>query len=316
MQRATLAESGLGISEEEILRLFEPFVDRAAGTEAWRAEIGRRKRKFLKRTARRLLMPWRGESRRGEATVRGEYDKAWRSIDYGVYALGAPQRDYTPWQWGERRMFASDVGATRFRQLLLIRMIERVRPRSVLEVGCGNGINLILLAGRFPETRFAGIELTETGHEAARGLQAGGALPPGLADFAPLPLADPSAYQRIEFRQGNAVRLPFEDGAFDLVYTVLALEQMERVRSQALSEIARVAARNALMIEPFRDVNQALWPRLNVLRRDYFRGRINDLGRYGLEPVLALDDFPQEAFLKVCAVLSEKHAARPLAVAA
>jgi SAM-dependent methyltransferase len=147
-------------------------------------------------------------------------------------------------------------------------------------------------------------------------LQTGGALPRGLADFAPLQFADPSAFKRIEFLQGNAVRLPFEDGAFDLVYTVLALEQMERVRSQALTEIARVAARNALMIEPFRDVNKALWPRLNVLRRDYFRGRINDLGRYGLEPVLALDDFPQEAFLKVCAVLSKKRAARPLAVAA
>ena len=147
-------------------------------------------------------------------------------------------------------------------------------------------------------------------------MQAGGALPPGLADFAPLPLTDPRAFQRIEFRQGDAVRLPFEDGAFDLVFTVLALEQMERVRAQALTEIARVAARHALMIEPFQNVNQALWPRLNVLRRDYFRGRIDDLGHYGLEPVLALDDFPQEAFLKVCAVLSEKGAARPLAVAA
>ena len=102
MQLVTLAESGLGIAEEEILRLFEPFVDRAAGADAWRAEVGRRKRKLLKRMARRLLMPWRSEGRRGEATVVGEYDKAWRAIDYGVYAVGAPQRDHTPWQWRER----------------------------------------------------------------------------------------------------------------------------------------------------------------------------------------------------------------------
>ena len=34
MQLVTLAESGLGIAEEEILRLFEPFVDRAAGADA------------------------------------------------------------------------------------------------------------------------------------------------------------------------------------------------------------------------------------------------------------------------------------------
>jgi ubiquinone/menaquinone biosynthesis C-methylase UbiE len=180
-----------------------------------------------------------------------------------------------------------------------------------LEVGCGNGINLILLAGRFPEIRFAGVELTEAGHRAARALQEQGELPAGMADYAPLPLADPTAFRTIDFRQGNATRLPFEDGAFDLVITVLALEQMERVREQALGEIARVAGRHSLMIEPFRDVNQAFWPRLNVLRRDYFRGEIEDLARYGLEPVLALGDFPQEAFLKTCAVLAEKRSRRP-----
>jgi hypothetical protein len=91
------------------------------------------------------------------------------------------------------------------------------------------------------------------------------------------------------------------------VITVLALEQMERVRAQALGEIARVAGRHTLMIEPFQDINTALWPRLNVLRRDYFRGRIADLGRCDLEPVLAFDDYPQETFLKTCAVLAEKR---------
>jgi SAM-dependent methyltransferase len=309
MRLVDLSESGLGIAEQDILALFEPFVDRAASDRegAWAGEVARRKQKLVKRTARRLLLPWRTEARRGEATVVGEYDKAWRAIDYGAYAQGAPQRDHTPWEWRGRRMFASDVGGTRFRQLLLIRIIERVRPRSVLEVGCGNGINLILLAGRFPAIRFAGVELTEAGHRAARALQERGELPAGLAGYAPLPLADPAAFRRIDFRQGNATRLPFEDGAFDLVITVLALEQMERVRAQALGEIARVTARHSLMIEPFRDVNQALWPRLNVLRRDYFRGRIGDLPRYGLAPVLAVGDFPQEAFLKTCAVLAEKR---------
>jgi SAM-dependent methyltransferase len=208
-------------------------------------------------------------------------------------------------------MFASDVGATRFRQLLLCRVIERVRPRHVLEVGCGNGINLVLLAGRFPAIRFAGIEMTEAGHRSARSLQQGGELPPCLAEYAPLPLADPAAFRQIDFRQGNATSLPFADGGFDLVITVLALEQMERVRQQALGEIARVARRHTLMIEPFRDVNGELWPRLNVLRRDYFRGRIAELRGYGLEPVLALNDFPQESFLKICTVLAEKRYDHP-----
>ena len=72
-----------------------------------------------------------------------------------------------------------------------------------------------------------------------------------------MPLADPTAFRRIRFCQGNAPSLPFADGEFDLVTTVLALEQMERVREQALAEVARVACRHTLMIEPFREVNRA-----------------------------------------------------------
>lgn len=313
MRLVSLSESGLGIAEEEIMGLFEPFVDRVTtGREgAWAKEVARRKQKLVKDMAKRFLLPWRTEPRRREAVVRDEYDRAWRSIDYSVYALGAARRDHTPWEWRDRRVFASDVGATRFRQLLLCRVIERLRPRQVLEVGCGNGINLILLAGRFPAIRFAGVELTDAGHQAARSLQETGELPAGLAEYAPLPLGDPAAFRGIDFRRGNATRLPFADGAFDLVITVLSLEQMERVRHQALSEIARVAGRHTLMIEPFRDVNGGLWSRLNVLRRDYFRGSIAELRSYGLEPVLALNDFPQESLLKTCAVLSEQRHDRP-----
>jgi SAM-dependent methyltransferase len=309
MRLVTLRESGLGITEEEIIGLFEPFVDRAA-TEchgAWANEVARRQQQLLKHMAMRFLLPWRRGPGRREALVQNEYEKAWRSIDYGAYALNAQRRDDTPWEWRDRRMFASDVGATRFRQLLLCRVIERVRPGQVLEVGCGNGINLILLAGRFPAIRFAGVELTEAGHRAACSLQQAGELPAGLSEYAPLPLVDAAAFRRINFRQGNATSLPFADGEFDLVITVLALEQMERVRQQALGEIARVARRHTLMIEPFQDVNSEFWPRLNVLRRDYFRGSIAELRSYGLEPVLALNDFPQESLLKICAVLSEKR---------
>jgi SAM-dependent methyltransferase len=305
----SLADSGLGITEGELARVFEPFiVQGAAGSpDAWAREVARRKRKLAKATARRLLFGWLPAMQRREPAILKEYDKAWGAIGYGTYSLEARQIEHTPWEWRGRRMFASDVGATRFRQLLLIRFIERLQPRQVLEVGCGNGINLILLAGRFPEIAFAGIELTEAGHRAARSLQERGDLPPVLRDYAPLPLVDPTAFRRIRFCQGNATSLPFADGEFDLVITVLALEQMERVRAQALGEVARVARRHTLMIEPFREVNDAFWPRLNVLRRNYFRGRIAELRGYRLEPVLALNDFPQESFLKVCAVISEKR---------
>ena len=189
--------------------------------------------------------------------------------------------------------------------LSLVRAIELLKPRSVLEVGCGNGINLLLLAGRFPKTRFAGLDLTPEGIAAAQRMQREPVLPDYLQAFAPLPIIDTTSFRRIDFRVGDACALPFEAGGFDLVYTALALEQMERVRDQALGEIARVAGGHAFLIEPFRDVNASGLPRRYVVARDYLQARIADLPRYGLAPLWATADFPQETFLRACAVLAE-----------
>ena len=151
------------------------------------------------------------------------------------------------------------------------------------------------------------MECTREGAPAARILQRLPLPPKAMQAYAPLPLADPAAFRRVRFVQGDASRLPFGGGRFDLVITILALEQMERVREAALGEIARVASRHTIMIEPFAELNDRGGRLHYVVARDYFRGRIADLPRYGLTPALALDDFPQEAFLGACLVLAEKR---------
>lgn len=309
MRISTLPDSGLDLSYEDLQMAFTPFVTRLVTPDDnhWREEIARRKRKILRHYLTRSLLSWLPSQRRREDTITKEYTKAWRDDEYANYSLAAAPARVTPWEWREQHMFASDVGATRVRQILLSRVLEQLKPRHVLEVGCGNGVNLMLLACRFPEIAFTGVELTAQGHHAATRFQQQSTLPQPMQEYAPLALADPSAFRRIEFVQANAVRLPFPAKRFDLVITVLALEQMEQIRDRVLREIARVTLGHTLMIEPFRDVNARGWPRFNVIRRDYFRGRIDDLPAYGLEPVLALNDFPQEMFLKVCAVLAEKR---------
>lgn len=313
MHFTPLKNTGLGISQEEITSLFGPFVERTLDENdpAWREELGRRKRGILRKYVKQVLMRWSRRQRRDKEAVIREYSRAWQPSVYDNYRLGGPLARISPWEYLGQKMFASDVGGTRFRQIFLIRMIELTQPRRVLEVGCGNGINLMLLAGRFPEIEFTGFELTQEGHQAALAFQQQDTLPNAMQQYAPLPLEDPAAFKRIRFIQGDAARLPFDDNAFDLIYTVLALEQMERIRDQALGEIARVADQNTLMVEPFQDVNSTGWSRANVIRRDYFRGRIGDLPRYGLHPIITTDDFPQEVFLKVCAVLSEKRQPHP-----
>jgi SAM-dependent methyltransferase len=302
------ALSDLGITREEIALLFNPFVleEAANGPGGWDHEVSRRKRKVLKRCFARLARGGSANDGRSESAVQAEYSAAWARMRYEAYTLAPAASGHTPWLWHGRRMLAVDTGATRVRQLLIARIVERARPRSVLEVGCGNGINLILLACRFPEIEFTGIELTEAGHRAALEFQKQAALPEAMREYAPLPLADPTAFRRITFLQGNAAQLPFADAQFDLVFSVLALEQMERIRRQVLAEFARVAGKHTLMIEPFRDVNAAFWQRSYVFGRGYFRGRMSELPEYGLSPVLAIDDFPQEFFMHARAVLAEK----------
>ncbi len=311
MRFTELRESGLGIEVDEIGRLFEPFVERhVEGEDAdWDREIARRERKIVKKGRKRRFLGFLPGALRTKETVVQEYGSSWGPENFREYDLDGPRVRMTPWIWGDRRMIGSDVGGTRFRQLLLIRVIERVKPKRVLEVGCGNGINLILLASYFPEIEFCGVELTEEGTAAPRALQKEDRLPETLARYAPLGIRDDQAFKRIDFRQGDAAELPFEDGSFDLVYSILALEQMERIRQEALGHMARVAAKATFMFEPFREVNDEGWPKRYVYARNYFRGAIAELPRLGLEPEFAIKDFPQEIHLRAAAVLARKTGA-------
>ena len=308
MQLTPTAGGPLAIDDAGLWRFFEPFTRPGADGGPWGREGSRRKRKLLKNyLGRRLFGTFTGDAR-SERVILDEYEKSWSGTEYDRYSLDRfPKNDFIPWVWRDRRFFASDVGGTRFRQLMLIRAIELTKPGSVLEIGCGNGINLILLACRFPEIAFTGLELTEAGQRAAQGFQERYAtLPDFLCDFAPGPLPDPAGFKRIRFERGSAAELPFADGSFDFVQTVLALEQMEQIREKALAGMARVTRGHSFNIEPFRDVNTG-WSRLYVERRNYFRGSIDELGDYGLVPQWAAADFPQELFLRAAAVLSQKR---------
>ncbi len=308
MTRLTpLAETQLATSAPDILQLFEPFVAAEQDSAAWKKEARRRRWRLLRRFLKPSKLKKEAVARSLE-TVQAEYERSWaRTADY-PYSIEDFPKNFTPWLCGDRKVMASDIGATRFRQALFIAVIELVRPQRVLEIGCGNGINLLLLAGRFPGVSFCGLELTAAGVGAARRFQSTHRrLPAPLEAYAPQPLADPSAFRKVAFTRGNAAALPYADEAFDLVYTSLALEQMEAVRPQALAEMARVAKQHTFNIEPFADVNKGLWSRLYVAQRGYFRGRIDELRGHGLEPELATMDVPQELFLKSCAVLSQKR---------
>lgn len=299
-----LEQTPLGITRSEVEHLFAPFM--RFEDAYWQRKFTHRNRRVWKQYLMRRAFGWQAAKRRLRDAVAREYGDEWLSIDHRSYSLDRSPEARSLWHWDDKRFLASNRGGTRIRQLLLIRCIELLKPRRVLEVGCGNGINLLLLAGRFPEVHFAGVDLTPEGVAAAQSVQKKQEfLPDYLQEFAPAGIADATAFRRIDFRVGDACALPFEPGSFDLVYTSLALEQMERVRERALREIARVAARNVFMIEPFRDANISGPNRRYIVARDYLQARLADLPSYGLKPLWATTDFPQEVFLHACAALTE-----------
>jgi len=300
---------GLNLTRDELRLIFEPFVSSHAQTSdpAWKQQVFDRKLKIARKYVRKLALGWVPGYQRNSELIIDEYSGVWTDTRYENYSLEVPPPRFSPWEWNGGQMLASAFGGTRVRQLLLAKAIEQLAPKKVLEVGCGNGINLLMLAGRFPDIEFTGVELTKEGHQAALTFQKKDTFPESMRSYAPQPLLDDTAFRRIRFLQGSAESLPLADNEVDLVYTVLALEQMERIRNKALSEVARVAKKNTVMIEPFRDVNRCGWERANVIRRNYFRGNIQDLPNYGLKPVTVTSDFPQEVFLKACAVVSDSN---------
>ncbi len=300
-----------GADRKEMEALFAPFILREInGPDAtWDKAVEKRWRRTNWLYFKRRLLGWLPRYQRTDVTIKEEYSEAWDRTDYRSFAVDPTIKPVVPWVWGERRMFASTRGIVRLRQYLLVKLVEELRPRRILEVGCGNGINLLLLAGGFPDVEMAGLELTKEGYNSAFGFQAVERLYDNLLTFVPAPIVDDTAFRGVKFHHGSAAAMPFEDNAFDLIYTVLSVEQMEAIRHQALGEIARVCGSHAFFFEPFLDVNEKNLAYRYAYGKDYFMGRIDEMPRYGFEPIWATMDFPQKYANKAAAVLCRKTAA-------
>jgi len=130
----------------------------------------------------------------------------------------------------------------------------------------------------------------------------------GVGRFAPLPVRDPTAHRRIDFRQADVREMPFADAAFDLVFTRLAVEQMEHIRDAALAEIHRVTKGYALFVEPFADFNRAPLQALATRSKNYLSLRVDELPRHGFEPVFTFSDWPHKITNAAGLVLCRKIA--------
>jgi SAM-dependent methyltransferase len=290
-----------GVTDADIEASFAPFVvERHAPDDPWLAGEERRLDEKYSRPLKKAV--WRtDEGRRTTETVKSGYEAAWGQV---TLAGELGDAKVIPFEWRGRGMLARAVGRKRLYQLYLVRALEWLRPESVLEVGFGYGLNLLLLSMQFPDIRFSGVELTASGLDTAQALARDPATAGTLAPFAVGPLLDPRAPERLALQTGSAERLPVADKSVDLVMTVLALEQMERIRDRAIGELARVARRHVVMVEPFRDWNADGHRRKYIERNDYFDAWVADLPKYGLTPIVATADMPNKLSFRAGVVIA------------
>jgi ubiquinone/menaquinone biosynthesis C-methylase UbiE len=197
-------------------------------------------------------------------------------------------------EWGKRGIIARAIGIKRVHLLYLMRIVSVLEPRNILEVGFGNGVNLFVLSSRFPEIKFSGIELTEGGVRVAADIQNSDELPDYISRFSPGNVIDSHAHKKLKLLQGNATSLKFKNNQFDMVYTNLALEQMNEVKEKALSEISRVSSKYVVMVEPFYDWNNEGINKHYIKANDYFSATLDDLSKYNLEVIYTNTDLPHK----------------------
>jgi SAM-dependent methyltransferase len=289
----------LTISHDELRRAFDPYVLQQYDFDhpEWRALVDRLTRKEQRRFDRfqRNELPPRDRTR-----IEEQYDVIWnRTLDEQIE--GRP----TPFEWSQSAFIARSSARKRVHQLLLVKALTAMAPRSVLELGCGNGLNLLLLSSHFPDVAFTGLELTAAGTRAAHNLLWRRQLPAAAADFFAGSVRDSQAPRRVRLTRGTGAHLPYRDATFDVIYTVLALEQMELIRDAVLHELRRVASRYVVMIEPFHELNAEGIRRHYIASNQYFDARIDSLPRFGLRPVLTFSDLPQKVQFHAGLVIAE-----------
>ena len=113
----------------------------------------------------------------------------------------------------------------------LLASLKLKGDERLLDIGCGRGAVLLVAAKRLPRGRATGVDVWSTKDQSGNAEQVTrrNAALEGVAD-------------RIELQTADMRKLPFEDGAFDVVVSSLAIHNVPgaRERAKALREAARV----------------------------------------------------------------------------
>ena len=143
----------------------------------------------------------------------------------------------------------------------------QAQPRSVLDVGCGEGVLTHEWAEKLGDSRIVGIDLDD---------------PKLAAEW------ETRARHNLEYRVEEATSLSFADDEFDLAAAIEVLEHVPDPEA-TLAEMARVAERRLLVSVP----REPLWRGLNMARDAYWGslgntpGHLNHWSKRSFERMLS-----------------------------
>ncbi|MCX7155101.1 MAG: class I SAM-dependent methyltransferase [Rhodocyclales bacterium] len=174
---------------------------------------------------------------------------------------------------------------------ILGNIIAQLSPKSICEVGAGSGSTIFYLASRFPDIRFTGYELAQSGVDLCKSLQEHGLYGTSYGQIYNLHSNSDDPIRQIKFHCASAYDISGNDKEYDLVYTFSALEQMAADLPKALAEIRRIAKNYVIFHEPFPEVND-FYGRLYLRAGDYFRSSVAEIERHGFRAIGIFDNLP------------------------
>jgi arsenite methyltransferase len=135
-------------------------------------------------------------------------------------------------------VYASRLGKFAVWAELLV-SLDLLGDERVLDLGCGRGAVLLMVAKLLPRGRAVGVDLWKTSDQSGNALDVTqrNAELEGVAD-------------RVVLRTGDVQSLPFEDESFDVVLSSLAIHNIAEVagRAKAIDEAVRVLSRGGRIL--------------------------------------------------------------------
>lgn len=83
---------------------------------------------------------------------------------------------------------------------------------------------------------------------------------------------------------------------------------MNNIREDVFHEVARIAKKNVVMFEAFKEWNDKGLKRDSIYLQNYFQGSIDDMIKHGLYPIYIKSDIPSKLKMRVgLAIFSKEY---------